>query len=483
MFAACKRAGDSTMQDSESVRVPHGSASGEVSAWIRGKQTALVLLVLLVATGIAATWLVFPYLVKDQNLLQAVGGDVKQEHLLRSISIGRFLSRTTFGAGEAQVDMLYAPPKFFEVTDRADAVGEYRPDLYLVFLVTETTHIEDLPEALPDARLFVDDVEFKPYDVEGPLVVYHHRVLSVRFPAFADDGEPIVTDNTSELRLELTNSWDPGGGTRIASWQLPLEYPAEVQNGSVWTPLLVLGVSAGLLSFVLTPCLLQLILIYVAALAGFTVAASRTESEPNATELKRKVLTTAVAFVLGFSLLFTATGAAIGHAGKEAQMFFSTWSSTITVVAGILVIIMGIWIGLRARTPLICRIVPQSVQTQIRKPSTAIGAALTAAGFSLGCMTCFGGAIIATLLIYVGAIGSAFIGAMVMMAFSLGVVIPFILAALFLSRALPLLSRIQQLAPQIGLVSMLVMVAFGMVLVTDNFHVVSDFIYPYLKLS
>ena len=164
-------------------------------------------------------------------------------------------------------------------------------------------------------------------------------------------------------------------------------------------------------------------------------------------------------------------------------MFFSIWSSTITVVAGILVIVMGIWIGLRARAPLICRIVPQSVQTQIRKPSTAIGAALTAAGFSLGCMTCFGGAIIATLLIYVGAIGSAFIGAMVMLAFSLGVIIPFILAALFLSRALPLLSRIQQLAPQIGLISMLVMIAFGMVLVTDNFHVVSDFIYPYLKLS
>jgi len=72
---------------------------------------------------------------------------------------------------------------------------------------------------------------------------------------------------------------------------------------------------------------------------------------------------------------------------------------------------------------------------------------------------------------------------MVMLAFSLGVVIPFILAALFLSRALPLMSRIQQLAPQIGLISMLVMIAFGMVLVTDNFHVVSDFIYPYLKLS
>ena len=111
------------------------------------------------------------------------------------------------------------------------------------------------------------------------------------------------------------------------------------------------------------------------------------------------------------------------------------------------------------------------------------GAALTAAGFSLGCLTCFGGAIIATLLVYVGAIGSALVGAAMMFAFSLGVVVPFMLAALFLSRAMPLLARIQKSAPQIGFVSMLIMVAFGIILLTDNFHTVSDFIYPYLGLA
>ena len=82
-----------------------------------------------------------------------------------------------------------------------------------------------------------------------------------------------------------------------------------------------------------------------------------------------------------------------------------------------------------------------------------------------------------------GAYGSAVVGAMVMLDWSLCIVIPVILAALFLSRGLSLMSRSQQLDPQIGRISMLVMFAFGMVLVTDNFHVVSDFIYPYLKLS
>ncbi len=453
------------------------------SFWARFVRTGAVVALFVVMTAIAGSWLIFPYFVKDQNLLQTVGGDVKQERLRNSITVGQLLTRTTFGVGEAQVDMLYAPPRFFEVTDMSSAVRDYRPDLYHVFLVTETTHIEDLPEVLPNARLFVDDREIDSYDVDGPLIVYHHRVLTVRFPRFDGDGQAIVNDNTRELRLELDNTWDPGGGTRTANWQLPIQYPEHLEKATVWTPLMVLGISAGLLSFVLTPCLLQLIVMFVASVTGFTADQSSSRDPNLAAKSRRIVITTAFAFVVGFSTLFTVTGAVIGRAGKEAQMFFSIWSPTLTVIAGIVVITMGLWVGIRSKAPIICRIVPSALQTRVGKSKSIYGAALTAAGFSLGCLTCFGGAIIATLLVYVGAIGSAFVGAAMMFAFSLGVVIPFMLAALFLSRAMPLLARIQKSAPQIGLVSMVIMVAFGIVLLTDNFHTVSDFIYPYLGLA
>ena len=86
-------------------------------------------------------------------------------------------------------------------------------------------------------------------------------------------------------------------------------------------------------------------------------------------------------------------------------------------------------------------------------------------------------------LIYVGSIGSALVGALIMFTFSTGVAIPFMLAAVFLGRTLPVLARIQSYAPQIGLVSMIVIVLFGLVLVTDNFHALSDAIYPYLGLD
>ena len=447
-------------------------------------QGVVASILVVITLAIAASWLVFPYFIKDQNLISTVGGSVKQEKLRNAISIGQFLNRTTFGSGEAQVDVLYATPKYFSVTDRAQAVTQYRPDLYLVFLVTETTHVEDLPRQLPDAVLTVDGREYAPFDVEGPLDVYHHRVVTLRFPAYDEDGKAVLADNATNLELQLFNTWDPDNAPRVMNWDLPLVYPEQLVNPSPWTPIMVLGLSAGLLSFVLTPCLLQLLVVYVVTLTGFSTDQLRSNAAAVPADVKRKLLMVALSFVAGLTALFTLTGAGIGHAGKQMQMFFAVWSPTLSIISGIIVILMGLWVGIRSRAPFVCRLVPEKMlQGSSGGTASYFGSALIAVGFSLGCITCFGGAIIATLLIYVGSLGSALVGATVMFGFSMGVVIPFLLAAFFLSRTMPLLSKIHQYAPTIGFIGMLVIVAFGVVLVTDNFHALSDLIYPWLGLD
>lgn len=465
------------------IPVAEVSVSQMPAGMSRGGQSMAAIIAIAISLLIASTWLVFPYFVRDLNLIEGIGADVKAEKLEHAISIGKFLNRTTFGAGEAQVDVLFATPKFFELTDRSNVVTQYRPDLYHVFLVTETTHIEDLPFALPEAVLSVDGKQYLPVDMEGPLEVYHHRNVTIRFPAFHEDGTPVVTDSSELLRLDLVNSWDPGSAVRRFEWQVPIEYPQELLNPSPWTPFMITGLSAGLLSFVLTPCLLQLLAVYVVTLTGFSSESTATADQRLPAAGRRKLLLVALSFVAGFTALFTVTGALIGQAGKQMQMFFAVWSPTLTVVAGIVVIAMGLWVGIRSRAPVICRVVPEPLRASLMKPSGYFGSALVAMGFSLGCLTCFGGAIIATLLIYVGSLGSAIVGATIMLAFSLGVAIPFMLAAVFLSRTLPLLSKIQSIAPQIGLASMIVLIMFGMILVTDKFHALSDYIYPYLGLS
>jgi len=267
------------------------------SAWFSRHQGFVTALLVTVTLMIAASWLIFPYYIKDQNLIATVGGSVKQEKLRNAISIGQFLNRTTFGSGEAQVDVLYATPKYFAVTDRAQAVTQFRPDLYLVFLITETTHVEDLPLQLPEAVLTVDGREYAPFDVEGPLEVYHHRVVTLRFPAYGEDGKPVLTDKATDLELRLFNTWDPDNAPRVVSWELPLTYPEALLNPSPWSPIMVLGLSAGLLSFVLTPCLLQLLVVFVVTLTGFSTDQLRSSTAPVPADVRRKLLMVAVSFV------------------------------------------------------------------------------------------------------------------------------------------------------------------------------------------
>jgi len=111
------------------------------------------------------------------------------------------------------------------------------------------------------------------------------------------------------------------------------------------------------------------------------------------------------------------------------------------------------------------------------------GSLLVSMGYALGCTACFGGAIVATLIIYVGAIGSAAIGAGVMATFSIGVAIPFLLSAWYISRMDSVLVFLASKARAISLVSMVLIIIFGLILITDNFHVVSDAIYPFLGLN
>lgn len=450
-------------------------------AWFQKNQWLVVVLSLVMAVLVSSAWLVFPYLVQGKKLLSQVGGDVRQERRVKAVSIGQHLTRLAEGPGEAEVEVLYATPKYFEVTDRAGVVGKYQPNRYLVFVVTESTHTERLPDTLPAATLLVDGVAYAPINREGPGFAEHHRSTVYQFARSDEQGKPLTADHPQTIQLRLRNRWDGADTPRIANWQAPIQYPAELLVRGEFTPVMVLALAAGLLSAVLTPCLLQLIVIYLATLTGLSGGQL---AQPGAVpaDASRRMLYIALAFVGGFTVLFTVTGAVIGHAGKEIQMFLAERSRDVSIGAGILMIAMGLWMGAKTRVPMVCKLPLAGMASRLDK-NNIFGPALMAAGFSLGCMTCFSGAIIATLLIYVGALGSAAIGALVLFMFSLGVAIPFLAAALYLSRVMPVMTYLSRHAQLLGLAGMVIIIAFGGVLITDNFHALSSAIYPFLGLS
>lgn len=448
--------------------------------------TTLSFLILL---GVALSWMVFPILLDGDRVLFETGQQVKGERLQTNVTLTQILTRPILFPGGIDVQALYASEEYFDYADRSGTADVYRPDTHFVFIVNEDVHTGLLPYGVPGAHLEVDGKNYAPVSNEGPPVIEHHRTSIIRFSKLGANGEPIVGPDTRELRLILSHPWDryatengrpvPVKSTYI--WQLPLDIPPELKSRDIFTTAMLFSLSAGLLSAVLTPCLLQLVLIFFATLGGLT-AKEVAGAQNISPDVRGRVLWGAGCFVAAYVVLFVSSGAVIGHIGKEAQIFFANYTRPVGVAAGIIVILFGIWVGIRTRAPLMCQL-PGTDRMQKLTGRGTFGTVLVSLAFSLGCMSCFGGAIIGTLFVYVGVLGSASAGASIMGMFAAGVAIPFMLAALFFSRMQSLFRLVARHSRLVGAVSTTVIVTFGILLVTDNFHTVSDLIYPYLGLD
>ena len=445
-------------------------------------KTVLLALTLVITLVLASGWLVMPYFFEGKSILTDISDQVAAERTNQQYSLGQVMTRAhngIIGGTGFDVDALYASPTYFERTTGPKVRARYELDRNIVFFVNEVTHIDLLNQELPRIELFVDGVRYEPSYIDGPVFTDHHRTSDVRFALQDAAGRDIITPDTRELKLVVRNAYDPEDAPRTLVWNLPIDYPAE--ENVLTSPTLIAALSAGLLSATLTPCLLQLLVVYMATLTGLSAEQmSRGDLVPAVT--RRRMVTIALVFVAGFTAFYTFAGAVIGYAGRSAQIIFDSASREMAIGTGVLVIVMGIWMGIKSRAPLVCRMpMPKRVSGGDR--TGYVRSFLLSVGFSLGCMVCFSGAIVATLLVYVGMLGSATVGAAILFVFSMGVAIPFLAAAFFLSRTMSAMQWISRYTPQIGFVSMIVIVAFGLVLVTDNFHTVSDIIYPWLGLG
>ena len=92
---------------------------------------------------------------------------------------------------------------------------------------------------------------------------------------------------------------------------------------------------AGLVSF-LSPCVLPLVPPYLIYLTGATI--EHVANDETTQTSKRAVMTSALMFVLGFSTVFVALGASASLVGGLIR----AWSAELSILAGIVIIIMGL---------------------------------------------------------------------------------------------------------------------------------------------
>ncbi|HEY5622756.1 MAG TPA: cytochrome c biogenesis protein CcdA [Gammaproteobacteria bacterium] len=438
---------------------------------------------LLVGLVIASSWLIMPYFVQGQQLLRTAGDDSR---MIKADNVAQYLTRRLIHTPDIEITATFATDEYFQYVDRAAIVGNLRPDRNLIFFVAETIHRGELPSEVPRATLRVGDDEYLPEISDGPTNVEHHRLSVFSFPKVDADGNPIDFDTPGRVRLYVSNRYlgSERDLTFVGSWDTPYSLPEELKSRADITPIAMLALGAGLLSSVLTPCLLQLVVVFGGVLAGFSTVPGQTTGDARQLTpvIRRKVGQIAVAFVLGFTLLYALAGAVIGAIGHQAQLLFAEYSRMVAIVSGFIVIALGLWVGLRGTRDMACRLPDRGAMTSLRTRDMA-GTLLASMGYALGCTACFGGAIVATLIVYVGAIGSATIGAGIMLTFAIGVAIPFLLSAYYITKIDSILVFFARNAKPLSYASMAIIVTFGLILITDNFHTVSDMIYPYLGLS
>jgi len=436
---------------------------------------------MVISVLIASMWLVFPYFIQGKQLLRGASDGAR---LSKAGNVSIYLTRVLVSTRDLELTATFATDEFFQYVDRPTTVGNLRPDRNFIFFVSENIHEGTLDFDLPEVQLHVGDHVYHPDVSSGPNVAEHHRVTVYSFAKRDTGGSEIDIDATRGIRLYVANRYlgSTEKLTFVAGWDAPYRLPEELKSRADITPVAMLALGAGLLSSVLTPCLLQLVVVFGSILGGFaTVPGTELQAVRSDARLRRKIMLVAMAFVFGFTLLYVLAGALIGAVGHRAQLLFAEYSRMVAILSGSIVILMGIWVGIRGVRNANCRVV-DSRALQQDTTRDVFSAMLVSMGYALGCTACFGGAIVATLIIYVGAIGSAAIGAGIMATFSIGVAIPFLLSAYYISRMDSVLQFFADKARVLSYVSMLLIVAFGLILITDNFHTVSDAIYPYLGL-
>jgi cytochrome c-type biogenesis protein len=450
---------------------------------IRAGSVLLHLISALLLLAVAYSWLTIPYFIRGDEVLVASSERARAARLQNYLALNRILSRTLQFPGGFKATALYVTDAYNRYLEGI-GVEDPQTGAHLIFIIEEHAQHGDLPRGAPEVVLAVKDREYQPVSVESTEAAGLQRKTIVRFPRSDANRFPLVRPDTGRLELKLSNAGDRyavRSADAVWEWELPLNIPAELQARPTTTVVMLLSMAAGLMSSVLTPCLLQLVVVLLAALGGFSAAAVSSAGAATV-EVRRRVTGSAALLALGFVALFALGGYGIGHAGKTAQLAYADYARPAGVLAGAGVILFGLWVGIRSRAPWVCNL-PGAGAINNQRSHGRAGALAAAAAIGVGCLSCYGGVIITALLVYAGARITAVDGALVLGAFAAGVALPFLLAVLLFARMRHLLELIGRQAPLIGAISMVLLVGFGLLLATDSYHTVSDWLYPYLGLD
>lgn len=192
---------------------------------------------------------------------------------------------------------------------------------------------------------------------------------------------------------------------------------------------------AGALSF-LSPCVLPLVPPYLCYMAGISVDQFRGEARVETVTARRAVLLSSLFFTFGFATVFVALGAGASSIGMALRQHMDLLSK----IGGLIIIVMGLnFLGL-FRIGLLSR---EARFQSGGKPATISGAYVMGLAFAFGWTPCIG-PVLGAILGVAASRETVGDGAVLLAIYSLGLAVPFWIAAAFSGAFMRFLSRFRR---------------------------------------
>ena len=222
---------------------------------------------------------------------------------------------------------------------------------------------------------------------------------------------------------------------------------------------LAIAFGAGLLSFV-SPCVLPLIPSYLTFVTGVGL--------DDLGSKRRATLVHALLFVFGFTLIFVTLGASATVLGR-LLLAYRIW---ITRLGGALIVLFGLYLlGL-------VRVAAFDRDRRVHladKPVGYLGSVFVGIAFGAGWTPCLG-PILGAILTYTAATADLSRGLPLLLAYSLGLALPFLLAAVAVERFLATVTRFRPYLARVSQVSGVLLILVGTLMMFDMFTIMGTYL-------
>jgi len=225
---------------------------------------------------------------------------------------------------------------------------------------------------------------------------------------------------------------------------------------------------AGLVSFV-SPCVLPLVPAYLSFLTGSTL--EELQSDLGAAK-RARVIAHAVAFIVGFTIVFVAAGASASAIGGA----LSANRRIIMQIGGVVIIILGLQMTGIFRL----KFLAMDKRLHLQQANRSLwGSGIVGVAFAAGWSPCIG-PILAAILAMASQAGGAAQGAWLLFVYSMGLAVPFFAMAVAFGAILPALNRMKRFLPAVEVAAGVFMILVGIVIASDSFLRVQGFMAQYV---